>query len=87
MVVAKKPFTLASREACGPPEKLSLTLVPRSYVLRMIVNLLIRNSWNARFAWRSVNSELFKPVKLDSDSRGKLCVGHFSVVTLAPTSL
>ena len=25
--------------ACGPPEKLSLALVPRSYVLRMIVNL------------------------------------------------
>ena len=24
---------------CGPPEKLSLALVPRSYVLRMIVKL------------------------------------------------
>ena len=27
--------------ACGPPEKLSLALVPRSNVLRMIVKLLI----------------------------------------------
>ena len=26
-------------EACGPPEKLSLALAPRSYVLRMIVKL------------------------------------------------
>ena len=27
--------------ACGPPEKLSLALVPRSYVLRMVRNSLI----------------------------------------------
>ena len=26
-------------KGCGPPEKLSLALVPRSYVLRMIVKL------------------------------------------------
>ena len=28
--------------ACGPPEKLSLALVPRSHVLRMIVQLAYR---------------------------------------------
>ena len=29
-------------EACGPPEKLSLALVPHSHILRMIVKLAYR---------------------------------------------
>ena len=32
--------------ACGPPEKLSLALVPRSYVLRMIVKLAFPLKWS-----------------------------------------
>ena len=34
--------------ACGPPERLSLALVPRSYVLRMIVKLAYSLCFNRR---------------------------------------
>ena len=68
--VSRMPFTAFSRlsfsssilsvmftGACGPPEKLSLALVPRLYVLRMIVRFAYKSFI---YSWPNVT----KPRKL-----------------------
>ena len=63
--------------ACDPPEKLSLALVPRSYVLCMIVKLAYTTlSRNIFFTPQSPNPSLQKAPCIDQDRSHILASQH-----------
>ena len=64
---------------CGPPEKLSLALVPRSHVLRMIVKLAYSEMFGSRTdgrafqAWRNRSLGYFESILLQLTSACTWC--------------